>query len=151
MQQLSLASARHPGFMVLDMADNDTRRTRLAWLRDNEFGGYAKALSDRLERSPSQLGQWLTGHRSISADTARMIEERCGYPKYWLDGDVPGNAPEPSPMAQRLSREFDKLPQAAQSALFVQIMEQIERATIAPVPDAAQPVQRPKIRRRLHQ
>ena len=126
------------------MEENDIRKARLLWLKENEFGGYAKGLSDKIKRSPSQLGQWLSGHRSISADTARMIEEKVGYPKYWMDGHSSGSAPEPSPMALRLAREFDKLERAQQGELLIELMEQIERATIAPVPAVTPLGRRPK-------
>jgi hypothetical protein len=57
----------------------------------NELGGQAR-LSEKIDKSPSQISQWLTASkmasgkpRSISSDSAREIEQRLGLDKYWLD------------------------------------------------------------------
>lgn len=66
----------------------DLRRARLLWLRDTRFNGVAKALADALARSPSQIGQWLSGHRSIEEDSARYIEAQLRLGTRGLDDDV---------------------------------------------------------------
>jgi len=137
------------------MGEEEIRRERLAWLRDNKFGGRAKDLADRIGVSPAQLGQWLSSpnkrtHRAISPDSARRIETACRMPKYWLDGAVKGSAPELSPMAQRLGRAFDEISEEKQSEVFVQILERLESAATAPVPDAGQPAPQPKTKRASH-
>ena len=62
----------------------------------NELGGQAR-LSERIDKSPSQISQWLTASkmasgkpRSISSESAREIEQRLGLDEFWLDsqGDV---------------------------------------------------------------
>ena len=147
MQALSIAYAPRRAFTLSCMEIDEVRRKRLLWLRDNEFGGKSKRLSDQLKRSPSQVGQWLTGHRTISPDTARMIEAAVGFPKYWLDGDVPGNVPEPSPMAQRVAREFDKIAKERQAEAFVKVLEQLERDATVPVPESLRPDPQPRRKR----
>jgi DNA-binding transcriptional regulator YdaS (Cro superfamily) len=129
------------------MTANDVRRERLAWLRDHEFGGYATRLAAKVERSPSQVGQWLGGFRQISAESARWIERKVGYAKYWLDGDVHAVARELSPMAQRLARAFDTIENAqTQTELFVEFTGKIEDAATPPVPPAAKSPLQPRIR-----
>jgi DNA-binding transcriptional regulator YdaS (Cro superfamily) len=75
--------------MLATMSFKDLRRARLLWLRDTRFNGVAKALADALERSPSQIGQWLSGHRSIEEESARFIEKQLRLGARGLDEDVP--------------------------------------------------------------
>ena len=83
----------------------------------------------------------------MSPDTARMIEQATGHPKYWLDGDAPGSSVI-SPMAQRLAKEFDGIrDDTRQATAFIKIMELIEIAASHPVPAEEQLAQRPRIRR----
>lgn len=75
--------------MLIFMSFKDLRRARLLWLRDTRFNGVAKALADALARSPSQIGQWLSGHRSIEEESARFIERQLRLGARGLDEDVP--------------------------------------------------------------
>jgi hypothetical protein len=69
------------------------RRENLIALR-NELGGVG-VLADRIERQMSQVSQWLNASpsskngrpRTMSADTSRYIEEKCGKPNGWMDKD----------------------------------------------------------------
>lgn len=69
------------------------RRRNIAILVD-EFGSLF-ALAKQLERSESQLSQWLNGsthsatgkQRGMRIDTARYIEKRCNKPRCWLDSN----------------------------------------------------------------
>jgi DNA-binding transcriptional ArsR family regulator len=72
---------------------DEIRRERLAMLRD-ECGGAGK-LAERIEKSPSQVSQWLnasensgTGKpRGISDDICRRLEETFEKPRGWMDAD----------------------------------------------------------------
>lgn len=72
---------------------DDIRRENMAKLVE-EFDSVT-ALSARLERSESQVSQWLNGsihsetgkRRGMRADTARYIESKCGKKPGWLDID----------------------------------------------------------------
>lgn len=70
---------------------DDIRRENLAALRDQY--GTVIALANRLERSESQVSQWINGSahsgtgkpRGMRSETARFIEEKCAKPVGWLD------------------------------------------------------------------
>lgn len=70
---------------------DDIRRDNMAALRD-EHGGTA-GLAKQLERSESQVSQWILGsahsetgkQRGMRPDSARYIERKCGKPVGWLD------------------------------------------------------------------
>jgi hypothetical protein len=72
---------------------DDLRRENLAILRE-ECGSVA-ALAKRLERSESQISQWLLGSirsktgkpSNMKSATARWIEEQTGKPLGWMDVD----------------------------------------------------------------
>ncbi len=70
---------------------DDLRRDNLALLRD-EFGGL-RSLAKRLQRTDSQVSQWIQGSknsgtgkpRGMRSDTARLIEQLCNKHSGWLD------------------------------------------------------------------
>ncbi len=72
---------------------DDLRRANLHAL-SVEFGGVG-ALATLLDRSSSQVSQWMNGTRHsvsgkprrLSSDSARYIEGKCGKPDGWLDAD----------------------------------------------------------------
>lgn len=72
----------------------ETYRDRLKLLVQ-ELGSKV-ALADKLERSPSQIGQWVNGskdsktgeRRSLDKKTARYIEMKTGKPEGWMDQPV---------------------------------------------------------------
>ena len=72
----------------------DIYRERLKLLA-KEFGSQV-ALANKLERSPSQIGQWInaakdskTGKpRSMDRSTARYIEKMTGKPEGWMDQPI---------------------------------------------------------------
>lgn len=72
---------------------DDIRRDNLRNL-ENEFGSLG-ALANHLERSESQISQWINGSinsgnnkpRGMRASTARWIEAKCRRPDGWLDID----------------------------------------------------------------
>lgn len=69
-------------------------RLRLRMLAD-ELGSQRK-LADRLQRSPSQVNQWIHGakdsktgkSRSLDRSTARYIEQMTGKPEGWMDQPI---------------------------------------------------------------
>lgn len=63
------------------------RVIRLKALIQDDFKGSQKDLSLRSKVSLSQLGQYLGGYRNLGEKTARKIEEACGKPAGWLDGN----------------------------------------------------------------
>lgn len=78
---------------------DDIRRDNMAALRD-EHGGTA-GLAKQLERSESQVSQWIHGsahsetgkQRGMRPDSARYIERKCGKPVGWLDVEHVGVLP----------------------------------------------------------
>lgn len=70
---------------------DDIRRENLKALAE-ESGGVA-ALARLLDRTESQVSQWIRGathsvtgkQRGMKSDTARWIEEKTGKPPGWLD------------------------------------------------------------------
>lgn len=72
----------------------ETYREKLALLIE-EFGS-AAALGNVIDKSPSQISQWLNGSpdsktgksRSMKPDTAREIEKATGKPYAWFDQPV---------------------------------------------------------------
>lgn len=78
----------------------ETRRLRLIGLTA-ELGSQ-KLLADRLECSPSQLGQYAGGHRRIGDKFARKVEEKFGHGAGWMDQPIEDerlNSPEESDFA----------------------------------------------------
>ena len=72
----------------------------MAALRE-EYGGTA-GLAKQLERSESQVSQWILGSahsetgkpRGMRPDSARYIEKMCGKPAGWLDVEHVGFLPD---------------------------------------------------------
>lgn len=70
---------------------DEIRRENMAVLRD-QFGSVI-ALANRLEKSESQVSQWINGsthsatgkQRGMRSDSARYVELRCDKPAGWLD------------------------------------------------------------------
>ena len=79
-------SWRYPSGMSIDF---ETRRQRLLVLR-HECGGQVRDLSRRVAKDPTQVSQWLNGHRNISEPSARHIEARMRKPHGWMDLPVSG-------------------------------------------------------------
>lgn len=89
----------------MDIADiHRIRRQRLRELVDSSaFGGSTKALAARIQRSPAQVSQWLSGHRDISDESRDHIETHCGLPSGWINGDAwarPSGVAEPAAIYQ---------------------------------------------------
>lgn len=108
----------------------EIRQENLCTLRD-EYGSVV-SLAAHLERSESQISQWInastnsgTGKpRSMRSSTARWIEERCGKPMGWLDIDHSVNVEEKTdnslPLEMGIPQEsLDK------SALAAQVFESL--------------------------
>jgi phage repressor protein C with HTH and peptisase S24 domain len=72
---------------------DEIRKDNLSALA-KELGGIG-VLADKIERSPSQVSQWVSGSkhsvsgkpRRLSSDSARYIEQRCAKQNGWLDVD----------------------------------------------------------------
>jgi phage repressor protein C with HTH and peptisase S24 domain len=70
---------------------DEIRRENLAFLI-GEYGKL-KTFADKIERSSSQVSQWLNGSkhsesgkpRRFNSDSARYIEKMCGKPEGWMD------------------------------------------------------------------
>ncbi|UIX80942.1 hypothetical protein [Xylella fastidiosa] len=78
---------------------DDIRRENLAKLAE-ELGSIT-ALAKQLDRSDSQVSQWIHGSahsatgkpRGMRTDTARFVEIQCGKPLGWLDIDHSSGKP----------------------------------------------------------
>ncbi|WP_052393566.1 S24 family peptidase [Mycoavidus cysteinexigens] len=64
------------------------RKIILQELLKSRFGGSQAAMARALKRSPSQIHQWLSGHRMIGDAGARHIEMTLGLALGWMDGKV---------------------------------------------------------------
>ena len=70
-------------------------RARLSLLASE--AGSQRKLAEKLERSPSQINQWINGAkdsktgkpRSLDKSTARYIEKMTGKPEGWMDQPLP--------------------------------------------------------------
>lgn len=62
------------------------RKSLLHKLLETRFGGSQAAFARALKRSPSQIHQWLSGHRMLGDAGARHIEMTLGLPAGWMDG-----------------------------------------------------------------
>lgn len=73
------------------MSIREIRRERLRQL----LAGFdtQKEFAQLVQRSPSQLSQWLSGYRTIEEETARDIERKAGKPIHWMDAPVLGEPP----------------------------------------------------------
>lgn len=84
------------------MSIRDIRLQRLLVLLAEHSGRRAE-LAARLGKSPSQLSQWLGGHRTITEESARQIEARAKKPSGWLDAsDLDAPPTQPLDLAQAL-------------------------------------------------
>jgi SOS-response transcriptional repressor LexA len=70
------------------------RKTLLQQLIDQKFEGNQAAFARFIERAPSMVHQWISGHRNIGDGSARHIEMRFRLPIGWMDGK-PTFAPIP--------------------------------------------------------
>lgn len=69
------------------------RRDNLLRCKRERFDDVAGSLARAINRSSSQVHQWIAGSRSISEDSARHIEISLGLPEGWMDqAPDPGNA-----------------------------------------------------------
>jgi len=66
----------------------DMRRARLAKLIKDFFGGSQAQFIDKTNENQSEISALLNTKKSFGEKKARKIEEKCGLPIYWLDGDV---------------------------------------------------------------
>lgn len=75
------------------------RRANLARLIDGpRFGGVRSAFARHIERQPSQVSQWLSGHRSITEESRDHIEIKCELPRGSLDAGTGAlHRPKPAP------------------------------------------------------
>lgn len=64
------------------------RIDRLTKLIADKFGGNQAAFARAIGRAPSQVWQYLSGHRALGEAMARHIETRLRLPRGWLDQGV---------------------------------------------------------------
>ena len=68
--------------------DNMNRRALLRELIDRKYGGNVAAFARAIKKSPSQVHQWLSGHRAIGDGGARHIERTVpGLWQGYFDGE----------------------------------------------------------------
>lgn len=77
----------------------DVKQTRLLRLRqiiNDRFGGVAGQCADHLGMKRPQLSRWITkneeARQGISDESAREIEEKLGYPRWWMDNHAEDKA-----------------------------------------------------------
>lgn len=121
---------------------DEVRRENLAALIKRDFSnpiglGGQTALARHLGREPSQIGQWVRGAphpstgkpKGMSDDTVRMIEDKCGLQRGWLDTDHSNGdgSDVPSRQGNSASASHDvalQVIESASSALGVQIPQE---------------------------
>lgn len=109
----------------------EIRRTNLAKVRRDQFSGNAADLARAIGKSPSQVGQWLSGHRSISEGSARHIERRLNLSQLELD------LPSESQKNTRKKRRTDPLAiqvsdSSPQLRRFLEVLIEAEGAATVP-------------------
>lgn len=102
----------------------DRRLARLLWLRDHRFGGNQSALANAISRSQAQVSQWVQGVRTITEESARMIERALRLPPTWLDAKDDEEAarlpaPELNNAERTLVEHFRALPRERKSDLLL--------------------------------
>lgn len=78
------------------------RINKLRALIDNRYGGNLTKFSQAIKRSPSQVSQWLGGHRKLGDAGVRNIEIELGLPQGWFDLAEPLRA-EDAPAAYNVT------------------------------------------------
>jgi hypothetical protein len=125
----------------MKMNVNEIRRINVIAMISRQYNGIAADFARAIERSDSQVSQWITGGekgRSIGEKSARHIEKQCDLPRGTLDHpDMQIAAPaarQPlglyriDPVIQsRVLELFDKLTKHQQS----QFLQEIEAAASA--------------------
>lgn len=56
----------------------------LRQLIDDHYGGSQAAFARAIKRSPSQVNQWLSGHRTLDLKGMAIIERAIGRPGYFV-------------------------------------------------------------------
>lgn len=78
-----------------------TSKEILKTLIDQRFGGNQAAFSRAIGRSPSQINQWLTGHRNLDVKGCRLIEKALKLPADYMIG-------EPKEPAKEDTKEIER-------------------------------------------
>ncbi len=73
------------------MAPKDILRT----LIDSRYDGNQAAFARAVGRSPSQINQYLTGHRNLDIKGSRIMEEKLGLPVGYFQGATTACEPPP--------------------------------------------------------
>lgn len=66
-----------------------TRRERLALLIEGKFKGSKAAFARAIDRSASQVNQWVSGHRDLGDAGVYIIESALALPMGWFDSVAP--------------------------------------------------------------
>lgn len=91
----------------------ETRRDRLAML-EQEFGSQVH-LAELIGKSPVQISQWKNAskysgsekRRSMDSGTARLIEDKTGKPRGWMDQPLQRYQPQSGDVALRAQETAD--------------------------------------------
>ena len=70
----------------------EIRKSRLEQVIAERFGGRQIDFSIAAKRNPTQVNQWLSGHRNPNGDTCRSVEAELKLPQGWLDQPSEGTA-----------------------------------------------------------
>jgi hypothetical protein len=85
--------------MLAMLTIEDIRHARLLQLLQDPRFPTIQRLADAIDKSHAQVSQWknrserrnregaVTGVSNIDSNSARLIEERCGMPRGWMDHD----------------------------------------------------------------
>lgn len=91
------------------------RTTKIRMLISDWFEGSQRDFSLAIDRSPSQVNQWLSGYRAVGDAGVRNIELKLGLPIGWFDDESSppkkgeNIAPFLNPTAQSLITELTKM------------------------------------------
>jgi len=97
------------------------RRKLLKALIDQRYGGNVAAFARAIKKSPSQVHQWLSGHRNLGDAGARHIEKTIpGLWQGYFDGD-----PNPNPTQGR--QHEDGAQHLDDNARYLELARQIEQ------------------------
>ena len=93
------------------------RRSKLLDLVQSRFGGNQAKFAAAINRSPSQVNQWMSGHRALGDAGARTIEVALKLPMGYFDSARRLLAESPSPPAYREEETRIPLPSAVQEVV----------------------------------
>lgn len=97
------------------------RRSKLLDLVQSRFEGSQAKFAAAIKRSPSQVNQWITGHRALGDAGARTIEVALKLPLGYFDSARELRVESPASPAYREEERKRPLPPAIQEVVDIML------------------------------